>query len=768
MKKTGRTWRRGAYIAGLAAAGIFLMSGQKADAATEPEIVGQEAVIYMDGMDKISVEGQGIQSISYSSSKKKVAKIDDNGKIIPKKKGKTKIQAKVTYRLAGQNNTKLLSYDLRVMAKSTEYFKYNGKKKKYSKIVGLTKKGKKLKKVYIPGYCKGQKVLYVDRDAFRNDVALEKLYTSDNLIYLDYFEWSDGYEPEENFSGCKNLKELYLGKNIYGVGYQSKNTSLEKITVDSRNSKFLVRDNVLFTKYGKLVYYPGGRNDKEYKIPQGVTSVERFAFSGVKKLQKIQLPEGIEEISQAFHESGLTEVTIPESVESFYGAFLNCNALEKVVVKTKFSGESAFEGCRKLKTVVLSGTISGSSFGGCYSLENIQLSPQATDVILKEGVLFSKDGKKLFVYPPGKRANSYVLPAGTQEIGENAFVSAQFLSELITNKELTVIGEHAFDRANITRMILNEGVKKIEDCAFENLKVTEMNLPDSVVTLGWGAFYKCKMLQSVKLSQNMEQIPGGIFIGCSALEKIHIPAKVKKIDGEPFTSSFSFTEGCKSLKAYTVDKGNKNFTAVNGVLFDKSKKILYSYPAKKKGKKFVLPKSVIRIRGNAFRDNYYLQEISMRDKVRFCEENVFQNARSLKKVRLSKNLKEIGMCAFEGCKKLRKITIPDSVRTLGFSAFQGCTRLEEVTIGKKLEYLQSYTFKNCKNLKKLVFRGKRRALYYSGALHFDNDTFVKTGSNHYKKLVVKIQSSKKQERNQIKIQFYQAGLNKKSKILFGK
>lgn len=767
MKKTGRMWRRGAGIAGLAAAGILCMSGGKADAAAEPEIVGQEAVIYLDGMDKISVTGEGIQSVSYSSSERKVAKVDNNGKIIPKKKGKTRIQAKVTYQNAGQSSTRTLSYVLRVKAKSTEYFKYDREGKGYSQIVGLTKKGKKLKKVYIPGYCKGHKVLYVHKDAFRNDVALEKLYTSDNLKYLDYYECSEDYYPVINFSGCKNLKEMHLGKNIYGVGYQLENTSLEKITVDGRNNKFLVRDNVLFTKYGTLVCYPGGRNDKEYKIPEGVISVEHYAFSGAKKLKKIQIPNGIREISLAFLKSGLTEVTIPESVESFYGAFLNCNDLEKAVVETKSSEERVFEGCRKLNTVVVSGAISGTSFGGCHSLENIQLSPQATDVILKEGVLFSKDGKRLLAYPPGKRVNSYVLPAGTQEIGENAFISAQFLSELTTNKELTVIGEHAFDRANVTKLELNEGVKKIGDCAFENLKVTEMNIPDSVTTLGWGAFLNCKKLQSVKLSQNMEQISGGIFMGCSALKKIHIPAKVRKIDVDSYTGTFTFTEGCKSLTTYTVDKENKNFTTVNGVLFDKSKKTLYSYPAKKRGNKYVVPKSVIKIMNNAFRDNYYLQEISIKDKVTYCGNNAFQNARSLKRVRLSKKLKEIGMCAFKGCKKLRKITIPDSVTDMGFSAFQGCTGLKEVTIGKKLGYLQSYTFKDCINLKKLVFRGKRRALFYNGKLHFDNDTFVKTGSNHYKKLVVKLQISKKKERKQIKIQFYRAGLNKNSKIVFG-
>lgn len=748
MKKTGMIWRRGVFISMLAAAGMVWMSGEKAESAVEPQVVNQEAVIYLDGMDKISVEGEGIQAVSYTSSKKKVAKIDKNGKITPKKKGKTRIQAKVTYQAAGQSSTKTLSYDLQVMGKSTEYFKYHSKGKKYSRISGLTKKGKKLKKVYLPGFCKGKKILYVDARTFYKDTALEKLYCSDNLEYLDYYNWTEGYDPTQNFMGCSNLKELHLGKNLKGVGYQRNTSSLEKITIDERNTNFYVKDNVLFSNKGELISYPRGRKDGEYKIPDEVNTLGVYAFSGAKNLKKVQFPERIIDMSLAFENCGLTEVTVPESVDNFYGAFLDCGALEKAVVETKAQDSRAFEGCKKLKTVVISGAMSGSNFSGCQSLENIQLSPKAADVIVEDGVLYSGDRKQLLIYPAGKKAKSYTLPAGTQEITESSFSGAQFLSQLV----------------------LNEGLKRIEANAFTNLKLVEINIPDSVTTLGVGAFSNCNKLQSVKLSKNIEEMPCYLFNGCTALKKIHIPAKVKKIgvNDDFYLDYYTLVTGCKNLTAYTVDKENKYFTAVNGVLYNKSKKILYSYPAKKKGKKFVMPKSVTKILGNAFLDNYYLQEISMKDKVTLCGSEVFKNAKSLKKVRFSKKMDSIGMMAFEGCKKLNKIIIPDSVTSIGFSAFNGCTSLKEVTIGKKVESLYYSTFKNCKNLRKLVFRGKKRAMYYSGSLSLEEDTFIKTGSKNYRKLVVKIRCSKKNERKQIKEEFYKAGLSKKSKIVFVK
>ena len=156
---------------------LFQARGGKNDIAKKsamtnngPAIINNEPVVYLDNTDQISVQGEGIQSVAYSSSNQKVARINQKGKITPKKKGTTTIRAKVAYQAEGQNREASLSYTLKVLGKSKEYFIYLNNDPKYffgeSEIIGLTEAGKKLKDVYIPERYLGKKVKLIHRYAF--------------------------------------------------------------------------------------------------------------------------------------------------------------------------------------------------------------------------------------------------------------------------------------------------------------------------------------------------------------------------------------------------------------------------------------------------------------------------------------------------------------------------------------------------------------------------------------------------------------------------
>lgn len=204
----------------------------------KPKIVDQDPVIYLDSKDQICVEGENIRSVFYSSDDATVAKIDHTGSITPISTGKTKIHAAVTCLTDGKTTTETLSYDLQVFAKSTMYFIYeDGKDIGKSRIISLTPAGRRLRDVYIPGWCDGQEVLEVHVNTFKNDTALQSVYVPDNLLYLDHDNLRDTYLPGMSFSGCTNLKRLHLGKNLKSVG-EGFASSLEEITVDERNKTF--------------------------------------------------------------------------------------------------------------------------------------------------------------------------------------------------------------------------------------------------------------------------------------------------------------------------------------------------------------------------------------------------------------------------------------------------------------------------------------------------------------------------------------------------
>ena len=742
------TWKH-IILAGVLAACLSLLTGVQTKAALpmddysykteqesapgKPKIVNEDSVIYLDGKDQICVEGENISSVSYSSDDATVAEIDNTGIITPVSIGKTKIHAAVTCQTNGEKTTETLSYDLQVFAKSTTYFRYDtGKYVGKSRIVGLTPKGKQLRDVYIPGWCDCQEVLEVHVDTFKNDTALQRVYVPDNLLYLDYIKRADDYWPGESFSGCTNLKELHLGKNLKGIG-EGFASSLEEITVDEQNKIFQVQDHVLFAEKNRLVCYPGARKESFYQIPEGIETVERYAFIGAKNLKKVGFPKGIKEISYAFCYSGLTGVVIPESVKYYACSFAYCNSLKQVAIETGTQElvYSVFTGCENLKSIHVKHPIPGKILTGCKSVEEICLLPNAEDVIVKDGVLFSADGKKLLAYPAGKKT-SYSLPAATEKIADYAFYEAG-VSQIRCNQRLREIGSYAFQESKITTLVLPDSVQKLGTCAFEN----------------------CRRLCSVKLSKNLKTIPNYAFRNCVSLTKLHIPAKVR---------TFGINNGCLKLTAFTVEKENPSLLAKEGVLYSKSGKILYAYPPGKKEKHYAIPSTVKKIWNHAFADQCYIQEITMENQVTHCASGAFSNAGRLEKVSLSKNLEVLGDHAFSNCRKLKSMTIPDHVQRLELGTFSNCTAIRHITLGKRVKFVDVWNFNGCINLQRLTCR----SLFETWSFGNTGVSFDQAGSRNYEKLVVRFPECKdKNKRSRIKYILHQAGLNQKAKVIFG-
>ena len=139
------------------------------------------------------------------------------------------------------------------------------------------------------------------------------------------------------------------------------------------------------------------------------------------------------------------------------------------------------------------------------------------------------------------------------------------------------------------------------------------------------------------------------FSGCTGLKSITIPSSVTEIGENAF-------RGCKGLTSITADKNNKNYTSVNGVLFNKNKTEILAYP-NAKSSSYVIPSSVTEIGSAAFYD---------------CT--------GLKSVTIPSSVKEIGIDAFSGCTGLKSVTISNGVTNIESWAFYGCTGLKSVTI----------------------------------------------------------------------------------------
>ena len=193
------------------------------------------------------------------------------------------------------------------------------------------------------------------------------------------------------------------------------------------------------------------------------------------------------------------------------------------------------------------------------------------------------------------------------------------------------------------------GITKYNDIGSKAVTIPSTIDRYKVTGIGWSAFSGCTGLKSITIPSSVTEIGGYAFRGCKGLKSITIPSSVTEIGENAF-------RGCKGLTSITADKNNKNYTSVNGVLFNKNKTEILAYP-NAKSSSYVIPSSVTEIGSAAFYD---------------CT--------GLKSVTIPSSVKEIGIDAFSGCTGLKSVTISNGVTNIESWAFYGCTGLKSVTI----------------------------------------------------------------------------------------
>lgn len=111
---------------------------------------------------------------------------------------------------------------------------------------------------------------------------------------------------------------------------------LQKVEVAEGHAQYYTVDGVLFEKETHaLIYYPLGKGDQAYTIPEGTKIIGDSAFARVPSLEEVVIPGSVETIDHyAFYGmENLKTVVIPDSV-TMLGAyvFCECRALESVEI----------------------------------------------------------------------------------------------------------------------------------------------------------------------------------------------------------------------------------------------------------------------------------------------------------------------------------------------------------------------------------------------------------------------------------------------------
>lgn len=498
---------------------------------------------------------------------------------------------------------------------------------------------------------------------------------------------------------------------------------LKSVEVDSGSKGYVSVDGVLYTKdKSALICYPSNKEGDSYTIDSNVKTIGTSAVF-MTKLKNIVFPDSLENISRHAFNNNLYIKSVDLSKTSLTEigdfAFAECTTLSDVKFPSTLQkiGGGAFSNCKLIKDIELPDgliTVGQSAFINT-GLEYIIIPPSVEDIgysafgyklndygnetaiegftvvgeIGSAATTYCTDSDSDYDY---KNSFAFMTPENFKESQElesleklydkdieyavvdgNAVITGCASSEpdlVIPEKlggyDVTAIYTTAFSNCTSSTIKLPETVTEIRNGAFFNCKnLTEIVLPKSVKTIGKSAFGDCPVLAKADLG-GAETIGETVFEDCPALTSITISGDCKLVSGdEPFLTYNTLTE------INVTEGGNGSYCSVDGVLYDKAMTTLLAYPASNPRKSFKVPDQVKGIENSAFAYSNYLEEIDLSN-VEKIGVYAFEESKALRKVKMSKELRELGADAFYGCMELKSLRFYDKIEKIGNYSFGFC------------------------------------------------------------------------------------------------
>ena len=262
-------------------------------------------------------------------------------------------------------------------------------------------------------------------------------------------------------------------------------------------------------------------------VTYSVTGIGNAAFSSSLGLTSVKIPSSVTTIgNNTFYKcTSLTSIVLPNSVTTIgYGAFYGCNNLASVEMSNNITNinEGAFEGCTGLLSIIIpSGVtiINTSTFRGCESL---------TSVVIPNSV--TKINESAFVGCKG--LTSVTIGSNVISIGNSAFFQCSSLASIEIPANVTSIGDAAFTSCSALTSISvsndnpvfdsRDNCNAIIETASNKLIFGCQNsvIPNSVTSIGRGAFAGYTGLTSIKIPSSVTSIEMGAFYQCTGLTSV--------------------------------------------------------------------------------------------------------------------------------------------------------------------------------------------------------------------------------------------------------